>query len=403
VMDVRWIGRFFDERDVFVRLVLLDLSGLGYLLFGPGGPDRPPAQWWLAGTAFTVVLVLYRLPLVSALTQAALLGVAYVLIDDATIHHVGAAWTLLELAIRTRSAARLGTVAGVIAAAHLVDGTVIHPGRLAHAVLGAATMIGVPILLGMLVHSSRELARQTEERAAEERRRRESEARMAIIQERGAVARELHDVVAHHVASMVLRVGVARHVLPDVDPRVAEVFDDVHRTGTAALEELRRLVALLRGPDGLRPDAAATAIELDALPAAIEAVVENLRRTGLTIDAEIAPEIGTLDAVRGLTVLRLTQEALTNVAKHAGPTARARLTVSLQDGDVHVEVVDDGGTGGGRGGDAADALTGGGHGLTGMRERVDLFGGRFEAGPSGTGWRVAAVLPAVPVGEGDSA
>ena len=144
----------------------------------------------------------------------------------------------------------------------------------------------MPLLLGLVIRTTRELGRQAEERAAEEQRRHESESRAARADERSAIARELHDVVAHHVASMVLRVGVARHVLPDLDPRVAEVFDDVHGTGTAALADLRRLVAVLRDPDGVRGDAALTAIEPAALPAALGAV-ETARRAGVTVDADI--------------------------------------------------------------------------------------------------------------------
>lgn len=400
---MRWLGRVFHERDVFARLVLLDLSGLGYLLIHPAGGRPGVAQWTMAVLAFAGVLVLHRLPLVSALVQIALLGVGSVLLDDTTIHQVGASWTLLELTIAARRAAAIWAAVGllgVVYGGHAIGGALAAgAGPPLQSAFGAVTVIGLPLLLGLLVRSSRDLARQAEERAAEQRRHREAQARMAVIRERAAIARELHDVVAHHVASMVLRVGVARHVLPDLDPRVAEVFDDLHGTGTAALADLRRLVALLRGPDGLGPDAATTAVEADALPQAIDAAVANARGAGLTVETNIADGLGAVDAVRGLAVLRLVQEALTNVAKHAGPAARARVTVAVRDGDVHVEVVDDGPPGGvpER---PLDGLGGEGHGLTGMRERVDLFGGRFEAGPAGSGWRVAAVLPAVPT-EGD--
>lgn len=400
---MRWLGRVFHERDVFARLVLLDLSGLGYLLIHPAGGRPGVAQWTMAVLAFAGVLVLHRLPLVSALVQIALLGVGSVLLDDTTIHQVGASWTLLELTIAARRAAAIWAAVGllgVVYGGHAIGGALAAgAGPPLQSAFGAVTVIGLPLLLGLLVRSSRDLARQAEERAAEQRRHREAQARMAVIRERAAIARELHDVVAHHVASMVLRVGVARHVLPDLDPRVAEVFDDLHGTGTAALADLRRLVALLRGPDGLGPDAATTAVEADALPQAIDAAVANARGAGLTVETDIADGLGAVDAVRGLAVLRLVQEALTNVAKHAGPAARARVTVAVRDGDVHVEVVDDGPPGGvpER---PLDGLGGEGHGLTGMRERVDLFGGRFEAGPAGSGWRVAAVLPAVPT-EGD--
>jgi signal transduction histidine kinase len=257
---------------------------------------------------------------------------------------------------------------------------------------------GLPLLLGLVIRTTRELGRQAGERAAEEQRRRESENRAARAAERSAIARELHDVVAHHVASMVLRVGVARHVLPDLDPRVDEVFDDVHRTGSAALADLRRLVAVLRDPDGVRDDAALTAIEPAALPAALSGAVETTRRSGVVVDAEIAAEVGALDAVRGAAVLRLTQEALTNVAKHAGPAARARLRVDVVDGDVHWEVADDGG---GPGRLAEAPPPGGGHGLTGMRERVSVLGGELSAGPYDGGWRVRTVLPAAGSAPGD--
>jgi signal transduction histidine kinase len=191
------------------------------------------------------------------------------------------------------------------------------------------------------------------------------------------------------VASMVLRIGVARHVLPDVDPQVGAVFDDVHSTGTAALADLRRLVAVLRDPDGVRSDAALTAIEPGALPAALGAAVDRARGAGLIVDAFVDEQAGTLDAVRGLAVLRLTQEALTNVARHAGAAATARLTVAVTSGDVTWEVVDDGG-----GAPTPAVPAGGGHGLTGMRERVEVLGGTLEAGPFGAGWRVRTRLPA---------
>ncbi|MEH0826821.1 MULTISPECIES: sensor histidine kinase [unclassified Micromonospora] len=388
---MRWVGRLFDARDTLARMLLLDLSGVGYLVFGANAGRSPTAtQWFLAVVAFAVALALHRRPLVNLVAQAALLAVAIVLVDDTTINQVGASWALLELAMRAERPRIIWLAAGLLAAVALTDSIGDPLPRVLSGVFGLTVEVGLPLLLGLVIRTTRELGRQAEERAAEEQRRRESESRAARADERSAIARELHDVVAHHVASMVLRVGVARHVLTELDPRVGEVFDDVHGTGTAALADLRRLVAVLRHPDGVRGDAALTAIEPAALPAALGAAVDRARQAGVTVEADVDPAVGSLDAVRGLAVLRLTQEALTNVAKHAGTSARARLSVSVVDAAVHWEVSDDG-----RGRVPAAVPPGGGHGITGMRERVEVLGGRLEAGPVGAGWRVRTVLPAV--------
>ncbi|MET8118183.1 histidine kinase [Micromonospora sp. NPDC005189] len=386
-----WPGRLFDARDTLVRTLLLDLSGVGYLVFGTqAGREPTVTQWILAVVAFAVALVLHRRPVVNLVAQAALLAVAICLVDDIMINQVGASWALLEVTMRARRGHTIWLAAALLVVVDLTDSIGDPAGRVASGVVGLALEVGVPVLLGLVIRTNRELGLQAVERAAAEQRRRESESRAARADERSAIARELHDVIAHHVASMVLRVGVARHVLTDLEPRVGEVFDDVHGTGTSALAELRRLVAVLRDPDGVRGDAALTAIEPSALPAAIGAAVDRARQAGITVEADLDPAIGSLDAVRGLAVLRLTQEALTNVAKHAGTSALAHLVVAVRDGAVHWEVADNG-----RAGVPAGTPAGGGHGIIGMRERVEVLGGRLEAGPTGTGWRVRTVLPTV--------
>ena len=383
-----WLGRLFDARDTLVRMVLLDLSGISYLLFGTDEGRVPThTQWVLAVIAFAAALIFHKRPVIGLAAQAALLVAAFCLLDDPMINQVGTSWLLLELTMRAVRPRVLWSGAGLVAAIYVAFNIGDPPAEMAALIPGLFVVVGLPLLFGLLVRTSRELSRQAQAQAAEEQRRRESESRAARADERSAIARELHDVVAHHVASMVLRIGVARHVLPDLEPRVAEVFDDVHGTGTAALADLRRLVAVLRDPS-VRTDAALTAIEPGALPAALEAAVETAHRAGLTVAAEIAPEAGSLDAVRGLAVLRLTQEALTNVAKHAGPSAHAHLSVAVKNGDVTWSVSDNGG------GKVPSLPSGGGHGLTGMRERVEVLGGHLKAGPSTGGWRVETTLPA---------
>ncbi|GIJ12114.1 sensor histidine kinase [Micromonospora andamanensis] len=384
-----WLGRLFDARDSLARMVLLILSGLGYLFVGAQvAPTN--TQLILAVLAFAAGLSLHHRPHVNLLAQTILLAVAIWLVDDFTINQVGASWALLELTMVARRGRTIWLAAGLLAIVDLTDSIGDPLPRLLSGVFGLLPEVGVPLLLGLVIRTTRELGQQSRRRAEEEQRRRESEGRAARADERSAIARELHDVVAHHVASMVLRVGVARHVLTDLDPRVSAVFDDVHGTGTAALADLRRLVAVLRDPDGVRGDAALTAIEPSALPAALGGAVDRARQAGVTVVADIDPAVGTLDAVRGLAVLRLSQEALTNVAKHAGADAVAHLSVSVVNGAVHWEVTDDG-----RGWLPVTVPAGGGHGITGMRERVEVLGGRLTAGPTGTGWRVATVLPAL--------
>ncbi|MBG0560267.1 sensor histidine kinase [Actinoplanes aureus] len=386
-----WAGRLFNVRETFPRMLLLDLSGLAYLLV-TCQTENPPTgpQWVLAVLAFAAGLLLNRWRVWSLVAQTALFAVALAILADTTINKVGTAWALGELAFWAPRYAYVWAGTALVAVVYLALEVPASPDGLFEEIVGLATGLGLPVLLGTVGRTTRELGVQAARRAEEEQRRRESEHRAARADERSAIARELHDVVAHHVASMVLRIGVARHVLPGLDPKVAEVFDDVHRTGTAALGDLRRLVAVLRDHDGVRGDASLTAIDPSALPAALDGAVETARRAGVIVEAEIDPEVGGLDAVRGLAVLRLTQEALTNVAKHAGASAKARLRVTVDGSDVGWEVVDDGGL---AVAGPPEVPPGGGHGLTGMRERVEVLGGVLTAGPAGTGWRVGTMLP----------
>jgi signal transduction histidine kinase len=381
---IRWFTRVTDDRFTWLRLTLLALSGIGFLVLRPGH-DEPYAtvDWVAAIGALALCPVAVRWPLAGSLgCSVAYLAGGCFGSGDPVVPEVGAAWMLLELALR-RPYRQVWTGAAGVVVGHVVDVFPHLPGAFPSLLFDLLITSGLPLLMGANIRASRQLARQAEHRAT-------AEAVAARAGERAAIARELHDLVAHHVASMVLRVGVARHVLTDTDPRVGDVFDDLHATGTTALTDLRRLVALLRNPAA---DASAyVPIDPGALPDALATTVDRATRAGLTVDATIDPAVASLDAVRGLAVLRLTQEGLTNVAKHAGPSARATLAVTVRADAVHWEITDDGG----RAGDAALRPANGepGHGLVGMRERVEVLGGTLTAGPYGTGWRLATVLPA---------
>ena len=379
----RVIGWLFDDRTRLVRLAVLLVLGVGYLLLLTD-PAKPPSlvDWAFALTSILAGSASSRWPLVTVLAQAALLAAGFRFGDTGpVVVKIGAALALFELGMRCNGW-RLALGAGVVVAAYL-----LHPDGGAPALLyRAVTVVGPPVLLGGYVRSVRDLSAHAQQRAEEERRRRLSETRAARADERATIARELHDLVAHHVASMVLRVGVARHVLHGADRKVRDVLDDVHVTGTTALADLRRLVAMLRDPAGAQ---AVVLVEPAELAAALSTVTDRIRRLGIEVTEDVDPGVAQLDAIRGLALLRLTQEGLANVAKHAGQGARATVSVRLDaDGAAHIDIVDDGGR------LPAQMRGDGGHGLIGMRERVGILCGSLEAGRQGIGWRLSAVLPA---------
>jgi signal transduction histidine kinase len=137
--------------------------------------------------------------------------------------------------------------------------------------------------------------------------------------ERTAIARELHDLIAHHVSSTVLRVGVARHAVPDASPVVCEVLDDIHASGTETLADLRLLVSVLRNP----AMAGESFIAPTDLPAAVTAVAERARQLGCFVEVKIEDVVTDIDALRALTLLRLAQEGVANVV-HPRVQARRR-------------------------------------------------------------------------------
>ncbi len=213
-------------------------------------------------------------------------------------------------------------------------------------------------------------------------RERDIAAREAVVEERARIARELHDAIAHNVSMMVVQAGAERRVLGERQSSTREVLETVEQIGRDALTEMRRLVGMLRSDahDPLSPQPG-----LRDLPT----LVTQVREAGLAVRLEIDGERRELPVGLELSVYRIVQEALTNALKHAGD---AKATVRLFYGaeSLELEVSDDGR---GAAGVAATAV-GGGHGLVGMRERVALYGGRFEAARrAGGGFTVRALLP----------
>jgi len=227
-------------------------------------------------------------------------------------------------------------------------------------------------LAGVLVHARRQAVALAARSAALER-----QAEQAAAAERARIARELHDIVAHHLSVVVLVAAGAR-ALGGADPATLE---EIEHSGRKALAETRRLFGVLRDPGEETGRAPQPGIgELAALAG-------SLRAAGLEVSLSIDGDHTALPSAVTVSAYRIVQEALTNVLKHAGP-ARAEVTVGCADSAVTIEVTDDG-----PGNPEPPALTGG-QGLVGMRERVALFGGDLAAGPRpGGGFTVSARLP----------
>ncbi|MBB6347939.1 signal transduction histidine kinase [Nonomuraea muscovyensis] len=208
----------------------------------------------------------------------------------------------------------------------------------------------------------------------------------AVADERRRIARELHDIVAHHITTMQLMAGGARANIAEPEV-VQDALVTLESSGRLALREMRQLLDVLR--DGDEPEA----VPSQPQPGAddLDRLVAESRLAGLPTEFSVHGPRHPLSPTVGLTVFRIAQEALTNARKHAGP-ARAFLQLTYRQDRVTVEVRDDGG--GTPPQEGPPAVGPGGYGLIGMRERVALHGGTLTAGPQADGgFAVVADLP----------
>ncbi len=228
------------------------------------------------------------------------------------------------------------------------------------------------LLAGVLVRARREAVAMAARSAALER-----QAEQAAAAERARIAREMHDIVAHHLSVIVLQAAGAR-----ASGRPAEgTLEKIENSARQALSETRRLLGVLRDPDeetGLAPQPGIG--DLDALAVSVGAA-------GLPVNLVIDGDLAGLPATVDVSVYRIVQEALTNVLKHAGP-ARADVTIGCAQDAVTIEVTDNGAA------ESGHQPPADGHGLAGMRERAAVFGGELAAGPRPDGgYAVRARLP----------
>ena len=241
---------------------------------------------------------------------------------------------------------------------------------------GGASFAVIALAAMLLV---RRVVGDRERRVQIAERERDLAAREAVVEERARIARELHDVIAHHVSMIVLQAGAERRVLDGANTSTREVLETVERTGRSALTEMRRLLGMLRGDanDPLTPQPGLTDVPT---------LVGQLREAGLPVELHVEGEPSELPVGIELSAYRIVQEALTNALKHAGE-ASATVNIRYGSDSLELEIADDG-TG------TSTPVPSGGHGLVGIRERVALYGGRLDAGRRpGGGFTVRVLLP----------
>src|SRR6516164_6936432 len=313
--------------------------------------------------------------------------------QNATHHPLGAGRIVvlaLFIAVYTVAALRPRRAALVCAGLLEIAAVVLGVLFLGRAWWSSATFhtgqAGLAAALGLGLYSATRRAYLAElhDRADRLERERDQQGALAAAAERARIAREMHDVVAHHLTVMVTLSEAAAAASASSPDRAAEVMRSVSATGRRALADTRRLLGVLRQRPGDDPAAALAPVpgltQLDAL-------IEEVRSAGLQTTLEVCGQAPDVPAGVQLTVYRLVQEALTNTLKHGGTEARATVRLRYLPGELRVDIDDDGA------GAAAPAPAGAGGGLIGMQERIHAYGGHVRAGPRQPGgWHVSARL-----------
>jgi signal transduction histidine kinase len=338
-----------------------------------------PAAYLLAVVVAAPLAIRTRAPLI------ALAGVEVGAVACAVVVH--ASWSVIAIvAIQLYTVALLGdrqrslvigaiTAVGVLLTILVIEGSVDAQGLATR-----LPLVFLSLAIGDTVRSRRELQLAARERAEREAREQEEEVQRRAAAERMQIARELHDSLGHFLVAMNVRASVAVDLGDQEDSAAA--LEDIKRTSAGALRDLRATLKLLRDQNDTVPTA--PALDLRALPA----LVEHARTAGLDVDLQVELGEVVLPSSISAAAVRIAQEALTNVLRHA-EAASAAVSVRIRSGALEVEITDDGTN--------PTVGTNPGFGLRGMAERVAALGGRLDTGPRAAGgWRVQARLPLRP-------
>ncbi|MFC3980937.1 sensor histidine kinase [Streptosporangium jomthongense] len=339
-------------------------------------------EWWLhlaAITSCVPVLLRERWPL--AAWRIALASVIVMPSFEDGGRPVQAPEAMLHLLVVYSVAVRCErrTTLGVWAVSVLVL-VVYGPG--VNDALPAAVLLAVTALLGYNVRTRRLASRRL---AEEEQRSERALAAQAALEERARIARELHDVVAHHMSVIAIQAeAVPLQAAGDVG-RLEEGLQEIRVLSLSAMTEMRRVIGVLRDAEG----------RVDTAPqpglGRLDELVGNARSAGLTVALSLSGDLTGLPEAVSLSAYRIAQEALSNAMRHA-PGSDVSVRISRSGGALNINVTNDAGR---PSPGTAQRAEGPGHGLVGMRERAAMLGGRLWAGPAGTGFAITAILPVV--------
>ncbi|MFF4256943.1 sensor histidine kinase [Streptomyces sp. NPDC001663] len=386
----RYTGRRHFATDVVLVLGLLGTVTLGASIAIPG-ISQPRAGWpaeALAAVSCLAQLKARTYPR-SALVVATVCTVITVALGYLVTPLLLAPLMIALYRLAAGTDPRTTRVYGALTMAVVVTAAVFDThttGMILLRTVGPVLWLMLPLVGGSRERLRHAYVDSVQARASYAERTREEEARLRVAEERMRIARELHDVVAHHMAVANAQAGTARHLAPTHPVQAQRLLDELTATTSSALLELRATVGVLRQTGDPDTDSLEPAPGLDRLPE----LIATCETAGVEVTVTTEGEPRSLSPGVDLTAYRIIQEALTNVTKHgAGKGACVRLTYS--DSRLLISVTNDGTA-------AAPSVPGGGYGLMGMRERAHSVGGDLHAGPRPEGgFEVATALPLHPL------
>lgn len=383
-----WTSTLSPRAFDLVLVAVLTILGVISTLFDPFARRGPLGQPWNVLLAIGLLLLqtipLYwrrRRPNLVLLVVSGAFALKYLLGINSTIASVGLLIGIYSVAVYGRRRVWALVVAGLFFVAGFVVFAVTgNPKALALSV--PAVFHVAAWLVGDYLRTRRDYVAALEERAASLERDRELDRQHAADEERARIARELHDVVAHDVSVIAIQAGAARTVHEAQPEAAAEALNLIESTARKTLVELNQLLGVLRKADGAAPQRAP-----QPGLAQVPILIEELRAAGVAVNYRIDGEATVLPQALDLSAYRILQESTTNILKHAH-AGHVEILLSYRADEIGLRVRDDG-TGEARPNGRAP-----GHGLIGMRERVELFGGELKTGPlKGGGFEVMVRLP----------